>query len=499
MNKKWLIRVAAIAGFAVMATSAFGFFQDPTIQIDKALNDPTVTVKFKGAKVALIEIKINGRSAGTRAIDSKTPAGESSFTIDEGALSDGDNQIEVVLFDASGKMIGKRLTTITVERAQQNGPVYLEGLKPGQTVMGPVEIKVGMRREFKKPYVSFILDGQWLSMRNFPPYTYVWDSTSVKNGWHEFETWVVDGSLDTYKSGKVKVFVDNPGGRTDRPENPVEPVKAPGAHESANNAVALTSMPIAKPSYPTMQTKATGVIGLKPTETPAGVSTGPKNLLPTGKRTITKPAPVKPIAAPKSAPGSQQAKTISGPIGKNSGKVATKSTPKATVPILPKVHNTPVAMKKPLDQSPRQFSKIKNVNASTGLIRIEYGSKLPITGNYGISLDGREVKFDVQPMVVNGIPVTPFRHLFEAAGGSVKWTHATKEVNADGVGHKVWFQSGNANAKVDEETVGLEKAPFIKNGRVILPLSFISSALDVAIHFDPATGHVLISSTKAKK
>lgn len=496
MNKKWLIRVAAIAGFAVMATSAFGFFQDPTIHIDKALNDPTVTVKFKGAKVALIEIKINGRSAGTRTIDAKSPLGETSFTIDEAALTDGDNQIEVVLFDATGKMIGKRLTTISVERAQQNGPVYLEGLKPGQTIMGPVEIKVGMRREFKKPYVSFILDGQWLSMRNFPPYTYIWDSTSVKNGWHEFETWVVDGSLDTHKSGKVKVFVDNPGGRTDRPENPVEPVKASGGHESVNNAVALNSLPIAKPSYPTMQTKVTGTVGLKPTETPAGISTGPKNLLPTGKRIVSKPAPVRPTVVPKS---DRPAKTISGPIGKNPGKIATKTTSKATIPTLPKVQNTPVATKKPLEQSPRQFSKIKNVNASTGLIRIEYGSKLPITGNYGISLDGRQVTFDVQPMVINGVPVTPFRHLFEAAGGSVKWTHETKEVHADGVGRKIWFQTGNVNAKVDEETIGLEKAPFIKGGRVILPLSFISSALDVAIHYDPATGHVLISSAKAKK
>ena len=91
------------------------------------------------------------------------------------------------------------------------------------------------------------------------------------------------------------------------------------------------------------------------------------------------------------------------------------------------------------------------------------------------------------------------KDLVEAAGGKVAWSHSSKEVRADGLGHKVWFQNGNANARVDEESVGLEKAPFIKNSRIILPLSFLSSALDVAIHFDPATGHVLIASTKAQK
>ena len=99
----------------------------------------------------------------------------------------------------------------------------------------------------------------------------------------------------------------------------------------------------------------------------------------------------------------------------------------------------------------------------------------------------------------NGVPFTPFRHLFEAAGGKVDWDHIAKVVNAVGQSGEVWLKIGNMYAKVNGKSVQLESAPFIKQGRTIVPLSFMRDALEVDVEFDTATGHVLITQPSAKK
>jgi hypothetical protein len=90
------------------------------------------------------------------------------------------------------------------------------------------------------------------------------------------------------------------------------------------------------------------------------------------------------------------------------------------------------------------------------------------------------------------VPVTPFRHLFEHGGGKVRWGHQTKEIAAEGMGRSVWMQVGSVGARVDGHEVELEMAPFIESSRVMVPMSFLSDALNLNVKFDPKTGHVLV-------
>ncbi len=93
----------------------------------------------------------------------------------------------------------------------------------GATVQGPVQLTVGFNKELKNTYVSFFIDNQFKSMSNTPPFGYLWDTTRDANGWHEVEAWAVDDTSVTYKTRRVKVFVNNPGGQTPRHFGPVEP------------------------------------------------------------------------------------------------------------------------------------------------------------------------------------------------------------------------------------------------------------------------------------
>ena len=106
MKRLGIKRMCVLAGAIVMSAVANAFYYDATVTIDRALNSPTLTVRYSGAVVALVELRINGVSVGTRAITSVKNAGETNFTLDLSGLKDGDNEIEVRLFDKGGKLVG---------------------------------------------------------------------------------------------------------------------------------------------------------------------------------------------------------------------------------------------------------------------------------------------------------------------------------------------------------------------------------------------------------
>ena len=64
------------------------------------------------------------------------------------------------------------------------------------------------------PYVSFYVDKQFKVLKNYPPYTYAWDSTTVPNGFHTVEALgYLESGRDT-TTRRIRVYVDNAGGET---------------------------------------------------------------------------------------------------------------------------------------------------------------------------------------------------------------------------------------------------------------------------------------------
>ncbi|MBL8049061.1 MAG: hypothetical protein JNJ45_10315 [Chthonomonas sp.] len=477
-------RLVLLAVVVSAAASQASSRQDGSIRVDHTVNSPTMSVKYAGMKAALIEIKVNGRSRGSKVVSPDNNRGELEFALDLESLDDGDNAVEVTIYDQDGKVIGLQKTTIKVDH-QTQGVVYLQGLKSGMTVEGTVELKLGVNRDFRDLYVSFFIDDEWKSLKNSQPYNYFWDTTRQNNGWHLVQAWVVDESNNTFKTKKVKVYVNNPGGRTDRIANPAtqvttQPTKPVNFDPASANGMATTKVnkPTAKPimAVTTMRdlksngstpilTEASGI--RRGSLVPMSTAAGQKNLTPTGKRTV-------------SAPVAVQTKPT----------VATKPVVN-TKPILPNPAQAKPVVKPVVKPVIKPSAPVK------GTMKISYGVKLPEVGSFNLLLDGKPIAFGaVKPRVVNGVPITPFRFLFEQAGGKVKWTHATKEVNASKPGQAVYFQIGNGTAKVNKLPVKLELKPFLEASRALVPLSFITEALKVDVDYDPATGHVLITAPK---
>jgi len=80
MNSMRFKRMCLLAGAMVISAVANAFYYDATVTIDRALNSPTLTVRYNGAVVALVELRVNGVSVGTRTITSIRNAGETNFT-----------------------------------------------------------------------------------------------------------------------------------------------------------------------------------------------------------------------------------------------------------------------------------------------------------------------------------------------------------------------------------------------------------------------------------
>lgn len=445
MKIKNLGKTLLLTAAAVVAVAAHASLADATILIDRAANSKTLSVRYDGAKAVLAELRINGKSVASRQLDNSLDSGETNFTIDVAALTDGDNKVEIRLYDGNNKVVGKQESIIAVDRSGV-GPVYITSPKSNDTVQGYAEIKVGFKTELKNAYVSFFVNDEFKILKNFPPYNYMWDTTSVPNGWHEVQAWVVDESNATFKTEKMRLFVNNPGGRTKREEldpatvtRPGKPVEAPATELKAPTDV-----------------KTSGIADARGVGTSGNLATGPR-LMNTD-----------PVKDPKT--GNTKAGTTK-PI-----EITNVGTEPANTDLTAVKLNAP---------------KLKPVN-------LNFGSRVAYEGTFDVYLDGKRVSYDVAPRVLDGVPLSPFRHLFESYGGKVKWNGSEKSVEGKSEGLDIWFRIGDPTALVGGNSVIMEMAPFIERGRSIVPLSFMSDALKIDIHFDPATGHVLILSNRSK-
>lgn len=448
------VLVATLGAAALAATAGPnvpGIYYDADIKITRAVGAPAITVAYTGANAARMQIRLNGITIAYKDLDKSKSRGEAGFNLPLDKLQEGDNVIEAILFDSEGKKLGSQ--KLVVEVAQRTDqPVYIRVPKPGDSLQGTVIIDVGLGIQARNAFVSFFVNKEFRGMKNYPPYTFVWDTTKEANGWHEIQVWLYDETQTTIKSPVARVFVENPGGRTER----VEPVAQP-----------VLAEPTVKP--------------------PIGNPKGTKNAEGIAEPATTKVAtvaPLPPLPAPK----------VQGPTS------ATRGSKKGEE-ILPEPAGTRVSIPNP-SQRPTPVVTVEATAtyaspAAKKTVSIDFGSRVSTTMPISIWFNGSQVDFDVEPRITDGIPLTPFRFLYERAGGKVDWFQKDFTVTATGLGYDVWMKIGNPYARVNGEQVLLELAPFIDHKRTIVPLSFIKDVLDVDVDFDPATGHVLI--TQAKK
>ncbi|GGG05553.1 hypothetical protein GCM10010912_57770 [Paenibacillus albidus] len=121
-------------------------------------------------------------------------------------------------------------------------------------------------------------------------------------------------------------------------------------------------------------------------------------------------------------------------------------------------------------------------------------------GGVKIMLDGYPLPFPVEPAVMKGTTMVPFRAISEALGIQIEWNQAAQQIKAtrkDASGTKVvTLTLGNSKAVVNGTAVNLAVAPQSIRGTTMIPLSFFSGQFGAAVSWNQASKTVSITSPK---
>ncbi|OON99999.1 MAG: hypothetical protein ATN35_09720 [Epulopiscium sp. Nele67-Bin004] len=119
-----------------------------------------------------------------------------------------------------------------------------------------------------------------------------------------------------------------------------------------------------------------------------------------------------------------------------------------------------------------------------------------LASDFNLIING-EVSTTASPTQQNGTTLVPVRFVSEQLGGQVNWDAATETVTITRDGVDIELKVGSTNAKINGQSSTLTLAPTVQNGTTMIPLRFVSEALNVPVDWDADTSTVLINSDKA--
>lgn len=113
-----------------------------------------------------------------------------------------------------------------------------------------------------------------------------------------------------------------------------------------------------------------------------------------------------------------------------------------------------------------------------------------------ILFDNARLELLASPEFRDGISIAPLREIFEATDGVLYWFPVEKRVRAVNSNTEINLRIGDPRVRVNDQVQVLEVAPYIKQGRTMVPLQFIADTLDVTVTFNPQTGQICLTSNK---
>ena len=116
-----------------------------------------------------------------------------------------------------------------------------------------------------------------------------------------------------------------------------------------------------------------------------------------------------------------------------------------------------------------------------------------------VMLDGTPLSFDVPPVISEDRTFVPMRAIFEAFDCDVEWLSDEQVVIATKDSKMIMLKIGNKRLIVSDifsgetKTFETDAAPFIENGRTLVPIRYISEALSCSVDWNGETRTVSIT------
>lgn len=458
--------------------------------------------------ITRVELHVDGVQWAGRNLDVPSLGNVLTFEVDGSTLAEGAHTFQVRVINKNGSFSTTDVQVVAQSKgatlASENvtpvsvaagAPQMTFRALPSKRLMGTVEVQMDVKTaNNQNPYVSFYVDKQFKVLKNYPPYSFLFDTTTVANGKHTIEATGYLESSNAATTKRMEVLVDNPGGNTERTADIKDLSNKTSTPKSADPALpqlsavpgALAAGVRAASGVKPIQLALPGITGtrsLEPRITRSGVpSTAVATRIPMATETRSALPIAQGLHAPLPVPTSVA-------IGRPMATAPGAATRTAGIAITQAVKTTNLMVPhRSVKPAPHGAPGLKPILSSA--LANEFGKKLMV------AFDGTAINFDVEPRVEAGIPLAPFRQIFEHTGGQVMWASDAKTVRALNADREVIIKVGSPSATVNGQSVSMERTSYIDRGRTIVPLSFVGKALDVDVDFDPATGKLTITSKK---
>jgi hypothetical protein len=129
----------------------------------------------------------------------------------------------------------------------------------------------------------------------------------------------------------------------------------------------------------------------------------------------------------------------------------------------------------------KHFQKIilSTAIVSLALSNFSY-AKAPVT----LQVDGIKQELSVEPILVSDTTMVGMREVFEILGAKVTWNEQDKTIKAQKEEVTIQLNIGKTEAEVNGKKVSLSAEPRIIDGQTMVPLRFVSEALEASVDWD---------------
>ncbi len=136
----------------------------------------------------------------------------------------------------------------------------------------------------------------------------------------------------------------------------------------------------------------------------------------------------------------------------------------------------------------------KDINAISARVKLRIDGQV-ITTNRTVA-DGREVYRDVDPVIVNGRTMVPIRTIAEALGADVEWVSSMGGARLTRAGVQIDLPIGSTTGYRNGEPFQMEAAPYVQDGRTMVPARYVAEFFGQKVEFDSAARTVEITEDR---
>lgn len=136
-----------------------------------------------------------------------------------------------------------------------------------------------------------------------------------------------------------------------------------------------------------------------------------------------------------------------------------------------------------VSQDPTNIEEYKKLSK----IKVKLGDK-----KVKVYVNGKTLGTEVSPVVESGRTLIPFRAISESLDAVVTYDNVSKTVTVTRDGVVVKLTLGSKIATINGKTVTLDVAGKVKSNRVLVPLRFLSEALNTNVTWDTETSSAII-------